>query len=224
MFKVIFLDAEGTFLKFNPSLGRIYSNLWSEYDIKIDEESVAQKMRKLHKEIFQARLGGINLNGEICKEAWRKVFEETFSSLREHPNFNDVFEKAYAFFSSPECVKVVSEFYHFLRDVKALNIKLAIISNWDSRLYSVLKGHNLISQFEAIFLGCEVGYLKPHLEIFKRALSYFKVKPKEALMIGDSWEDDIEPAQKLGIPFFHVKEIFPSFEEIKRTYFKFSGH
>lgn len=223
MIKVVFLDAEGTFLKFTPSLGRIYFNLWKEYGIQIEEKEIEIKMRENYKKIFKKKLNGLILNGELCRKAWREIFEETFSTFSSFPFFGEVFERAYSFFGTPDCVEVVPEFYSFLKEAKASEIKLAIISNWDKRLYSVLEGHNLLSQFDAIFLGCDIGYLKPHEEIFKGALNYFKVNPSEALMIGDSWEDDIEPAQKLGIPFFYVKDLFPTFDQIKH-HLKVSVH
>lgn len=218
MFKVIYLDAEGTFLRFNPSLGEIYRKLWSDFGIQIKDDELSKKMRDAVKKVFKERLKDQEVNGNICQQGWREVFELVFPEFKNLPFFNKVFSKAYQFFASSECVKVDPNFYGFFSEVKSLGISLAIISNWDCRLYSVLEGHNLLHKFDAIFLGCEQGYLKPNPKLYLKALSYFKIKPNEGIMIGDSWEDDIEPAKKLGMSYFHVKDRFPTFSELKNFF------
>lgn len=41
--------------------------------------------------------------------------------------------------------------------------------------------------------------LKPSLEAFKLVLDYTKENPKKHLMIGDSYQDDVEPAKRMGL-------------------------
>ncbi|MFN4196404.1 MAG: HAD-IA family hydrolase [Caldimicrobium sp.] len=214
MLKVILLDAEGTFLQFKPSLGEIYKNLWNEYGVVINEKEIAKRFREEFKQVFQKELGGVNLTSEKCKVGWKKVFLKVFKEYSEASFFEEVFIRAYQFFAKPDCVEIVPRFNEFVKEAKEHNFRLGVISNWDCRLYSVLEGHNLLKVFDAIFIGCEIGFLKPRLEIFESALNFFKVQPKEVLMIGDSWEDDIEPAKKLGFKYFHIKDEFPSFEHL----------
>lgn len=202
--KVVFLDAEGTFLKFHPALGEIYKELWNRHGVHIDPDTIERALRSVYREIFQEELQP-PLNGDICKEAWRQVFERVFVDLKNHPNFEAVFIEAFNFFAQPDCVEVLPGFTEFIRIIKSRGLKCAIISNWDCRLYSVLNGHGLLHYFDGVFLGCEVGYLKPDLRIFQIALEHFKVRPYEAIMIGDSMKDDIEPAIKLNMHTLHVK-------------------
>ena len=48
-------------------------------------------------------------------------------------------------------------------------------------------------------VSAEVGYRKPSPIIFQKALEQLKVKPQEAVMVGDTLEADVEGARKLGI-------------------------
>lgn len=214
MVKALFLDAEGTFLIFNPGLGEIYKSLWKEYGVEIDPERTSQALREAFRKIFKEKLRP-PLNGEVCKRGWREVFESVFAEYKEFPFFDEVFQRAYAFFASPECVKVAPYFREFVLKGKERGLKFAVISNWDCRLYSILEGHKLLSLFDAVFLGCEIGYLKPNQKIFLRALSYFKIEPFEAMMIGDSLEDDIYPAENLGLKTYHIKG-FPDYQSLSR--------
>jgi len=45
---------------------------------------------------------------------------------------------------------------------------------------------------------------KPQIEYYQEILARIDVPPAEALMVGDSWENDIEPAGKLGIAAFWI--------------------
>jgi putative hydrolase of the HAD superfamily len=204
MLKVVFLDAEGTFLKFNPSLGKIYAKIWESFGITIEPEEVSQKLRTFFKKVFKEEVSP-PLNGVICKEAWREVFKRAFREYRESPFFEEAFKRAYEFFASPECVAVVPGFKEFLAKGRQRGLNFAVISNWDCRLYPILEGHEILPSFDALFLGCEVGYLKPEPEIFKRALEHFKVKPEETIMIGDTFEDDIETSKALGMHTFYIQ-------------------
>ena len=46
----------------------------------------------------------------------------------------------------------------------------------------------------------EVGVAKPDPRIFRTALEHAGSDPESAIMIGDSWEDDVEGARGVGIP------------------------
>ncbi len=94
-----------------------------------------------------------------------------------------------------------------------MGLKFGVISNWDCRLYSILEGYQLLESLEGVFIGCEIGYLKPHPFIYQKALSYFSVVPQEAIMIGDTYEDDIETPQKLGFHTYHIQGE-PNFKKI----------
>ena len=48
---------------------------------------------------------------------------------------------------------------------------------------------------------------KPSLIHFKTVLDYFKVKPEDAVMVGDSLESDIKPAKTLGISTIQVSSV-----------------
>ncbi len=48
-------------------------------------------------------------------------------------------------------------------------------------------------------VSVEVGFLKPHPEIFKHALTSLRVAPNEALMVGNSLREDVAGAAKMGI-------------------------
>ena len=78
---------------------------------------------------------------------------------------------------------------------------LALVSNFDHAEggRELLVRFGIAQLFRSVHLSDEVGYIKPHGEIFRRALEEIGVAPEEVLFVGDTPEADIEGARALGI-------------------------
>ncbi len=75
---------------------------------------------------------------------------------------------------------------------------IGLISNWDLNLYEILDSFEIKEYFESITISGEFGISKPSLEIFKSGLADFPtVKAKNTVYIGDDYDLDIVPAQKM---------------------------
>lgn len=75
-------------------------------------------------------------------------------------------------------------------------VRTAILSNIGVDIRPLLEREGL--RADAVVLSCEVGAVKPEPEIFAAALEALGVSAREALMVGDSWQDDAGAAA-LGI-------------------------
>ena len=64
-------------------------------------------------------------------------------------------------------------------------LKLAIVSNFDTRLRPILEGLRLNELFDSIIISAEVGVEKPNPIIFERACQELGVLPAEAVHVGD---------------------------------------
>ncbi len=83
------------------------------------------------------------------------------------------------------------------------NYKLGIISDTGMTpgrvLRPLLEKVGLLSHFSFSLFSDEVGYYKPHAEIFRRALRELAVPPEQAVHIGDRPETDIKGAKGVGM-------------------------
>jgi HAD superfamily hydrolase (TIGR01549 family) len=88
-----------------------------------------------------------------------------------------------------------------LSSLKALGCQLGIISNAADSVdvHTLLDNARLRPYFSNILVSAEVGYRKPHPIIFERALDYFQISHKDAVMIGDTLAEDILGANNLRI-------------------------
>src|SRR5262249_50379782 len=74
-----------------------------------------------------------------------------------------------------------------------------VISNFDNRIYSVMKSLNILHFFDTVTLSSETGYCKPDREIFDAAVQALGVPASEVLLVGDSLRDDVEGGMRAGL-------------------------
>lgn len=91
-----------------------------------------------------------------------------------------------------------------LYSLREAGIQLALISNiWPPYLKSVraqLGGaFDVCVAPELAFFSCEQGLAKPDPALFTSALVAAGIEPAEAVMVGDSYKEDIAPATDLGL-------------------------
>jgi len=151
-----------------------------------------------------------NLLGlELVRENWKKL-EEAFMKKR----YDDIKDAAsdigeYFHIKNPILREKFAEiakdsikprvFPDVIPALENLNgYKLGIVSNTISFNIGNLE-KTLFNHFDEVCLSCDLGMLKPDPKIFEACLERLGVKPEEAVMFGDNYQDDIEPSKKLGM-------------------------
>ena len=97
-----------------------------------------------------------------------------------------------------------------MRQLKDKGYQLAILSNIDSRLHSILDDKGLNGFFEEIFISEEIGHSKPSIKIFRRAEQALNCKPKKILHFGDSLREDYLGAKNAGWQAILIKQKRPT--------------
>ena len=64
-------------------------------------------------------------------------------------------------------------------------IKLAVVSNFDTRLRPILEELGLVDLFDCVVISAEVGAEKPNPVIFEKACSILGVTAAQSLVLGD---------------------------------------
>jgi putative hydrolase of the HAD superfamily len=78
---------------------------------------------------------------------------------------------------------------------------LALVSNFDdsTAAFDVLRRGAVHHLFHARVISVDHGWRKPRASIFEHALAALSVSPSEALFVGDSAEEDVVGARRLGM-------------------------
>jgi len=102
-------------------------------------------------------------------------------------------------FADPVSWKLFPDVVPTLRELRSLGLELGIVSNFDSRLFNVLRGLSIADLFDTITISSLAHAAKPSPKIFELALEQHAVEPGEAMHVGDSVRDDVEGATKAGL-------------------------
>ena len=84
--------------------------------------------------------------------------------------------------------------------------KLGIIANQSRGTRERLRKHGLLEPLSLVIGSAEAGVTKPDPEIFQAALRRAGCEAKDAAMVGDRLDNDVEPANLLGMMTVHVRQ------------------
>lgn len=101
----------------------------------------------------------------------------------------------FVYHEAEECLRKLSKKY-----------KIGIIANQVFESEERLEKIDLLKYINLVVASAEEGVEKPDLRIFEIALSKADCKAEEAVMVGDRLDNDIVPANKIGMKTVWIKQ------------------
>ena len=104
-----------------------------------------------------------------------------------------------------ECVTAFDYTIPMIQDLKDKGYKVYYLSNWSAWTHDLLQEagkFDFLKLMDGGVFSYDIGYMKPHEEIYKILLNKYKINPEEAIFFDDR-EENIEAANKLGIHGVH---------------------
>jgi len=190
--RAVLFDAAETLFTTRGSVGQIYASVAREYGSNADPEDI-QAAFAWH---FRGS-GPVSIDDQ--KRWWRDIVYRVFSDVGMVENEDEFFNNVYDKFRDSQGWILFPETLDVLKELKSLGLKLGIISNFDTRVYSVLDSLGIRHFFDAVTTSSEAGYSKPDPRIFDAAVGALQLPPWEILLVGDSPSDDVEPALHAGL-------------------------
>ena len=92
-------------------------------------------------------------------------------------------------------VKVIAE-------LKQRGFQVSLVSNMmlpGRLLKAKLQEAHLLSAFASVAISSDVGFIKPHPEIFRRTLEQSQLSADEVVFVGDTYQQDILGAKQVGL-------------------------
>lgn len=199
-FSALLFDAGGTLLHPYPSVGEIYAEVADRYGTRVASQDIQKKfMEEWRRRDGMSQLT-VHVDEKIEKDWWRAIVRDVFAPFGLVERFEEFFEELYDLFARPEVWRLYPGAPEVLGELRRRGKRLAIVSNWDSRLFKLCDGLGITGYFEFILASAVFGASKPGPRIFEEALRRLEIEPSQALHIGDSFEDDIKGASAVGIP------------------------
>ncbi len=202
--RVVFFDAGGTLFEPRGSVGSIYQRLAARHGIATATATVP--LQQNFKQAFaqQPPLAfppGLPADELDRRERawWRSLVADVFGASSQHPAFDQFFAEVYEYFTRAEAWQVFDDVVPALQGLRARGVRLAVISNFDSRLEKILAATNLAAYFDAVYCSTRCGAAKPDARIFELALRQQGIAASEAWHVGDVLREDVEGASAVGI-------------------------
>ncbi|HEY9825731.1 MAG TPA: HAD-IA family hydrolase [Stenomitos sp.] len=201
--KIIFFDAVGTLFGVRGTVGEIYSQFAQRAGWDVNPQILNQAFIKIFRNTSPLGQNHSSQSLSQWEYKWwcdvtRRSFEEAGFYV-DAAEFNSFFEPLFVHFATAKPWQVYPDVSKLLASLKAMGLTLGIISNFDSRLYAVLKALELEEWFTSITLSTEVGVSKPEGFIFEAALAKHQCRAEDAWHVGDSWTEDYQGASAAGL-------------------------
>lgn len=109
--------------------------------------------------------------------------------------------------------KPYKETEHVLKTLFEKGYHIGVIANQALGTEKRLENWELMKYIELVVASAEEGVAKPDIEIFLRAFKRANCSPENSVMIGDRIDNDIEPANKLGMKTIWIKQGFSVYQK-----------
>ena len=194
MIRAVTFDVGGTLMAPWPSVGHVYARVATRHiGFSADPDRITRQF-----------VNAWRSRGEFdySREGWFELVRHSFHGVAEVSE--TLFTALYDSFSTHDAWRVYDDVLPCFEALQKRDVRLAVISNWDTRLKPTLKSVSLYDYFEVITVSGEHGHNKPAREIFDATAAALALQPNEILHIGDSHREDFLGARNAGFHAVHL--------------------
>ncbi len=203
-FKAIFFDAAGTLFHVRGSVGEIYLSYARKYGFPQTDEALVAVKTAFRRAFHDAPppVFAVSDPAEIkrCERLWWfDIVHAVFYRVGMFEGFDDYFEEVFQAFEGPLHWTLYPEVLRVLKELRGRDIEVGIVSNFDTRLFHVLRGLGLADLLDTVTISSLTRAAKPSPQIFRIALQKHALDPEEAMHVGDSLHEDVQGAGAAGL-------------------------
>jgi putative hydrolase of the HAD superfamily len=198
----VLFDAGGTLIESRPSVSEVYARVLSRWGEPVTAEQVAPAFAAVWAQLTQLHPLGLDRYHHLKggeQKWWGEFLRRVLLRLGHNAPAEPVLTELFAEFADARLWHVFDEVPAVLTELRRRGLRMAVVSNWDSRLPTLLWDLGLRPFFDSILVSAVEGIEKPLPEIFRRATDRLGVPPTRALHVGDSPLDDYRGAQSAGL-------------------------
>lgn len=202
--RAVFFDAAETLFTLTRPVADIYLETAVRYGFRPKEDARASLTSAFRRAMSDAPppVFLVDAPSEIkrCERLWWfDVVHNVFYRVGMFERFDEFFDDVFQQFDGPALWRLYPDTLATLQTLRARGLELGIISNFDSRLFNVLRGLGLEGQLDTVTISTLARAAKPAPGIFRAALEKHALDPEEAVHVGDSLKEDVLGAQQAGV-------------------------
>lgn len=191
-------DAVGTFMHFAEPVAVTYTRMGQRYGLEATELTMRRRLELA----FQAAPSMVNPAGARRKaferQWWMNLAARVYGCALDDQDFVACFDELFAWFAKPAAWRVHDDFGPMLLQLREMQVKLGVVSNFDARLNGLLDAL-LPGLFDVVALPGNSGFQKPQAGIFAYAARQLGVPLASVMHLGNHEQDDVVAAQNAGM-------------------------
>ena len=185
MIRAVTFDAAGTLIAPHPSVGAVYAEVATAFGLERDAAGLDRAFLPAFKAV-QARWGvPYGADEQDARRFWHAVIEDTFGE----PLPYEIACELYDTFATARRWRVLPGVRDALSLIGDRNLPMAVVSNFDNRLFQVLNDLYL-GPFCTVVTSVSVGRAKPDPLPLLTVCRIIDVSPAQVLHLGDSERED----------------------------------
>ena len=199
--RAVTFDAAGTLFALAEPVGVTYAEFAAAHRLPLDPTGLEARLRAALADAPPLAFGTRDETARALLERrwWRRLVRRVFGDAARHPAFEACFRRLYAHYAEPRAWRVFPEVLPALGALRARHLRLAVVSNFDSRLPVLLAALGLEGPFDAVLFSSAIGSAKPAPGIFRAAVTALGVLPGATLHAGDDPSADVAGALAAGL-------------------------
>ncbi|KAK4796348.1 hypothetical protein SAY86_028674 [Trapa natans] len=205
--RALLVDAVGTLVVPSQPMAQIYRQIGEKYGVEYSEDEILLRYRMAYEKPWgRSRLRYVN-DG---RPFWQFIVSSSTGC-----SDSQYFEEVYNYYTTEKAWHLCDpDAERVFKALKRAGVKLAVVSNFDTRLKPVLRALNCEHWFDAVAVSAEVEAEKPNPTIFLKACELLGVKPEDAVHVGDDRRNDIWGARDAGCDAWLWGSDVHSFKEV----------
>ena len=199
----LLIDAMGTLLEPAAPVAITYAREAAAIGIAVSPECIAPAFYAAYRAAPPLAFPDqpVKSLGQQEKEWWLALVGDTFQragQLLDEAVLRKLTDQLFSHYASPKAWVVPKDVPHCLQRWHDAGLKLAVVSNFDSRLDSLLEMLRLRHWFKDVLISSRCGVAKPNPQLFHLALERLELSPHEVWHLGDTTVD-LQGARAAGI-------------------------
>ncbi|KAL1548744.1 haloacid dehalogenase-like hydrolase domain-containing protein 3 [Salvia divinorum] len=203
----LLVDAVGTLVVPAQPMAQIYRQIGEKYGVKCSECEILNRYRWAYEQPWgRSRLRYV----DDGRPFWQHIVSSSTGC-----SDSQYFEELYNYYTTEKAWQLCDpDAEKVFQSLRKAGVKVAVVSNFDTRLRPLLKALKCDHWFDAVAVSAEVEAEKPNPMIFLKACEFLGVQPEDAVHVGDDRRNDIWGARDAGCDAWLWGSDVKSFKEV----------
>ena len=207
--QAITFDAAGTLMGIAEPVGETYARFAQDLGAKLSPRALDEGFRGAFAHMPPMAFPGLDEVQRLRAERdwWRALVERVVRHAGSLPDFDfeAYFDALFSHYANGAAWRAYPEAHQALRSARGRGLRVGVVSNFDSRLPSILRELGFEPLIDTVVTSSGCGAAKPDARIFRHALKALGATADTALHVGDSLDADYHGASAAGMTAVYLE-------------------